>query len=280
MCRRAGFLQAAVSGGAADTLRYKNAADTADNARRMQRPDHVLVVDDDRDIRELLREYLEKNGLKVATAADGRQMRAALAAGPVDLIVLDLMLPGEDGLVLCRDLRANSAAAIPILMLTARDDEADRILGLEMGADDYLPKPFAARELLARIRAVLRRTRLLPPNLRAAEAARFLAFGEWLLDTTARHLLDPAGTMVSLSGAEYRLLRVFLDHPQRVLSRDQLLTLTQGREPELFDRSIDLLVSRLRQRLRDEAREPRYIKTVRSEGYVFAAAVAPRASAP
>jgi len=226
-----------------------------------------------------VREYLEKNNKKVTTAADGRQMRAALAAAPVDLIVLDLMLPGDDGLVLCRDLRARSTA-VPILMLTARDEEADRIVGLEMGADDYLIKPFAARELLARIRAVLRRARMLPPNMRAAEPARLLGFGEWLLDTTARHLIDAAGTMVSLSGAEYRLLRVFLDHPQRVLSRDQLLTLTQGREPEPFDRSIDLLVSRLRQRLRDEAREPRYIKTVRSEGYVFAAAVVPRESRP
>jgi len=179
------------------------------------------------------------------------------------------MLPGEDGLALTRDLRAGKWKAIPILMLTARSDEADRILGLEMGADDYLVKPFAARELLARVRAVLRRTRMLPPNMRSTEEARMLAFGEWRLDTIARHLLDDSGLMVALSGAEYRLLRVFLDHPQRVLSRDQLLTRTQGRETEPFERSIDLLVSRLRQRLRDDAREPRYIKTVRNEGYVF-----------
>src|SRR5713101_6279902 len=216
----------------------------------MERADHILVVDDDREIRELLTAYLTKNGFKVTAAADGRQMHLALAAVPVDLIVLDLMLPGEDGLVLCRDLRAEGSTSVPILMLTARNEETDRIVGLEMGADDYLAKPFAARELLARIRAVLRRTRMLPPNLRSAELARALAFGEWLLDTTARHLIDPAGTMVSLSGAEYRLLRVFLDHPQRVLTRDQLLNLTQGREAELFDRSIDLLVSRVRQRLR------------------------------
>jgi len=239
----------------------------------MERPDHILVVDDDLEIRELLTEYLEKNGFKVTAAADGRQMRAALAVAPIDLIVLDLMLPGEDGLVLCRDLRARGSEPMPILMLTARGEETDRIVGLEMGADDYLAKPFAARELLARIRAVLRRARMLPANLRLTEPARLLAFGEWLLDTTARHLIDAAGTAVSLSGAEYRLLRVFLDHPQRVLSRDQLLNLTQGREAELFDRSIDLLVSRVRQRLRDYAREPRYIKTVRNEGYVFAAAV-------
>jgi two-component system OmpR family response regulator len=236
--------------------------------------DHILIVDDDREIRELLTAYLVKNGLRVAAVPTGRHMRAALEeSGPFDLIILDLMLPGEDGLTLCRDLRTGKYKAIPILMLTARSEEADRILGLEMGADDYLAKPFSARELLARIRSVMRRTRMLPPNMRQAESAQKLAFGEWQVDTTARHLLDASGTMVALSGAEYRLLRTFLDHPQKVLSRDQLLSLTQGREAELFERSIDLLVSRLRQRLRDDAREPRYIKTVRSEGYVFASAV-------
>lgn len=242
----------------------------------MQHTDHILVVDDDREIRELLTEYLEKNGLKVTAVADGKQLRAALMAASIDLIVLDLMLLGEDGLTLCRDLRASGAKPVPILMLTARGDETDRIVGLEMGADDYLTKPFAARELLARIHAVLRRTRMLPPNLQLTDAAHRIHFGAWVLDTTARHVLDADGTMVSLSGAEYRLLRVFLDHPQHVLNRDQLLNLTQGRDMELFDRSIDLLVSRLRQRLRDDAREPRYIKTVRSEGYVFAAEVEAR----
>jgi two-component system, OmpR family, response regulator len=158
-------------------------------------------------------------------------------------------------------------------MLTARNEETDRIVGLEMGADDYLPKPFAVRELLARIRSVLRRTRMLPPGMQVTEVAQLLAFGDWRLDTTARHLLDADGTVVALSGAEYRLLRVFLDHPQRVLTRDQLLNLTQGRQADPFDRSIDLLVSRLRQRLRDEPREPRYVKTLRNEGYVFSAAV-------
>jgi len=192
-----------------------------------------------------------------------------------DLLVLDLMLPGEDGLSLCRDLRSGKYKAMPILMLTAASEEADRILGLEMGADDYLAKPFAARELLARIRSVLRRTRMLPPGMEVSESSQMLAFGDWRLDTTARHLLDAEGTMVSLSGAEYRLLRVFLDNAQRVLTRDQLLNLTQGRQADAFDRSIDLLVSRLRQRLRDTAREPRYIKTLRSEGYVFSAEVKP-----
>ncbi|WP_263263079.1 response regulator [Pseudomonas sp. RIT-PI-S] len=235
----------------------------------MAHVDHVLIVDDDRDIRELVGNYLTKNGLRTTVVADGRQMRAFLAASQVDLIVLDIMLPGDDGLQLCRELRVGKHKATPVLMLTARSDETDRIVGLEMGADDYLPKPFAARELLARINAVLRRTRMLPPNLTVSEAGRLLAFGNWRLDTTARHLLDPADTVVALSGAEYRLLRVFLDHPQRVLSRDQLLNLTQGREADVFDRSIDLLVSRLRQRLLDDARAPAYIKTVRNEGYVF-----------
>ncbi len=235
----------------------------------MEHVDHILIVDDDREIRELVGNYLQKNGLRTTVAGDGRQMRAALDDGPVDLIVLDIMMPGDDGLLLCRELRAGKYKAVPVLMLTARNDETDRIIGLEMGADDYLTKPFAARELLARINAVLRRTRMLPPNLQVTEAGRLLAFGSWRLDTSARHLLDAQDTLVALSGAEYRLLRVFLDHPQRVLNRDQLLNLTQGRDADLFDRSIDLLVSRLRQRLLDDAREPAYIKTVRSEGYVF-----------
>ncbi|MGY4495057.1 response regulator [Pseudomonas sp. TE3610] len=235
----------------------------------MEHVDHILIVDDDREIRELVGNYLQKNGLRTTVAGDGRQMRAALEDGPIDLIVLDIMMPGDDGLLLCRELRAGKYKAVPVLMLTARNDETDRIIGLEMGADDYLTKPFAARELLARINAVLRRTRMLPPNLQVTEAGRLLAFGSWRLDTSARHLLDAQDTLVALSGAEYRLLRVFLDHPQRVLNRDQLLNLTQGRDADLFDRSIDLLVSRLRQRLLDDAREPAYIKTVRSEGYVF-----------
>ncbi len=235
--------------------------------------DHILIVDDDREIRELVSTYLTKNGLRVTVAPDGRHMRSFLDVNNVDLIVLDVMMPGDDGLVLCRELRAGKHKATPVLMLTARSDETDRIVGLEMGADDYLAKPFAARELLARIKAVLRRTRMLPPNLQITEAGQLLAFGDWQLDTTARHLIDQDGVIVALSGAEYRLLRVFVDHPQRVLNRDQLLSLTQGREAEMFERSIDLLVSRLRQHLKDDAREPRYIKTVRSEGYVFSTPV-------
>jgi len=231
--------------------------------------DHILVVDDDRDIRELVVDYLQKAGYRATGAANGKEMRALLDKQHVDLVVLDLMMPGEDGLTLCRQLRSDRHQDLPVLMLTARSDDMDRILGLEMGADDYMVKPFVARELLARIRAILRRFRALPPNLQVTEAGRILAFGEWQLDTSARHLLDAEGTIVALSGAEYRLLRVFLDHPQRVLTRDQLLNFTQGRDAELFERSIDLLVSRVRQRLNEDARTPAYIKTVRSEGYVF-----------
>jgi two-component system OmpR family response regulator len=231
---------------------------------------HVLVVDDDARLRALLQKFLSRSGFMVTPARDAAHARRLLEGLDFDLIVLDVMMPGDDGLVLCRELRAGKHKATPILMLTARTDDTDRIVGLEMGADDYLAKPFVARELLARIKAVLRRTRMMPPNLQITEAGQLLAFGDWQLDTVARHLLDKDGTAVALSGAEYRLLRVFLDHPHRVLSRDQLLNLTQGREAELFDRSIDLLVSRVRQRLRDDAREPAHIKTVRSEGYVLA----------
>jgi two-component system OmpR family response regulator len=239
----------------------------------LEHVDHILVVDDDRDIRELITDYLIKSGYRATGAANGREMRAVLSSSLVDLVVLDIMMPGDDGLTLCRQLRSDPRQNLPVLMLTARSEETDRILGLEMGADDYLIKPFVARELLARIKAILRRTRALPPNLHITGAGRIIAFGEWQLDTSARHLLDSDGVIVALSGAEYRLLRVFLDHPQRVLNRDQLLNLTQGRDAELFERSIDLLVSRLRQRLREDAREPAYIKTVRSEGYVLASTV-------
>jgi two-component system OmpR family response regulator len=240
----------------------------------MDRPDHLLLVDDDRQLLTLLADYLQAAGFRISTATDATQMRQMLAQQAIDLIVLDLMLPGEDGLSLCRDLRSRGSVHIPVLMLTARAEEADRIVGLEMGADDYLTKPFASRELLARIRAVLRRTRMLPPALQPAAVARELVFGDgWRLDTVARHLVDAEGTLVSLTGGEYRLLRVLMDHAQQVLSRDQLLNLTQGREADPFDRSIDLLVSRLRQRLREDAREPRLIKTVRNGGYVFCAEV-------
>jgi len=236
----------------------------------MENPPHILIVDDDREIRSLLADYLDANACKTVTAADGAEMRNILATTRVDLIVLDLTLPGEDGLTLCRNLRAQSN--LPVVMLTARGSALDRILGLEMGADDYLPKPFEPRELLARIRSVLRRTQALPPNLEPS-AADCLRFAGWRLDLTARHLVNPQSVVVALSGAEFRLLKVFLEHPNRVLNRDQLLNLTQGRDADPYDRSIDLMISRLRQKLGEDARSPQIIKTVRNEGYVLAASV-------
>jgi two-component system OmpR family response regulator len=236
----------------------------------MDRPDHILIVDDDAEIRSLLSRYLQKNGLRATAAADGRAMWQALDKGMFDLIVLDLMLPGDDGLTLCRTLRAHSD--IPIIMLTARGEETDRIVGLEMGADDYLPKPFSARELLARIKVILRRARSLPPNLRPEEE-REIHFGDWVLDTAHRHLVSPAGVVTPVGGAEYRLLRIFLAHPNRVLSRDQLVEMTQGKEADALDRSIDVQVSRLRRRLGDGSRDPGMIKTVRGEGYVLSVPV-------
>lgn len=236
----------------------------------MDRADHILIVDDDAEIRHLLVRYLDKNGLRATAVADGRSMWHALDKGTFDLIVLDLMLPGDDGLTLCRDLRARSD--IPIIMLTARGEETDRIVGLEMGADDYLAKPFSARELLARIKVILRRARSLPPNLRPEEL-REIRFGDWVLDTAHRHLVSAAGVVTPMGGAEYRLLRIFLAHPNRVLSRDQLMEMTQGKEADALDRSIDVQVGRLRKRLGDGPREPALIKTVRGEGYVLSVPV-------
>jgi two-component system OmpR family response regulator len=236
----------------------------------MDRPDHILIVDDDAEIRNLLGRYFEKNGLRATAVADGRAMWQALDRGAFDLVVLDLMLPGDDGLTLCRTLRARSD--IPIIMLTARGEETDRIVGLEMGADDYLPKPFSARELLARIKVILRRARSLPHNLRPEEE-REIVFGDWVLDTTHRQLVSPRGVVTPIGGAEYRLLRILLAHPNRVLSRDQLMELTQGKEADALDRSIDVQVSRLRRRLGDGSRDAAMIKTVRGEGYVLSVPV-------
>ncbi|HET7675648.1 MAG TPA: response regulator [Gammaproteobacteria bacterium] len=238
----------------------------------MGETDHILVVDDDAEIRSLLGTYLRKNGFRVSVAANGREMRTALETAAPDLIVLDLMLPGEDGLALCRDLRSRSDD-VPIIMLTARGEDVDRILGLEMGADDYLPKPFNPRELLARINGVLRRARSLPPQPRGDVPAGMLRFAGWTLDTVARELLSPDGVVVPLSGGEYRLLRVFLEHPNRILNRDQLMDLTRGREAAPFDRSIDVQISRLRTALGEDARNPQILKTVRNEGYILAAPV-------
>jgi two-component system OmpR family response regulator len=232
--------------------------------------DHILVVDDDSEIRALLSEYLQRNGYRVTTAAEGKAMWAALEVKKPDLIVLDVMMPGDDGLTLCRNLRARSA--VPIIMLTARGEETDRIVGLEMGADDYLAKPFNPRELLARVKSVLRRARSLPGNL-APEEAGTLRFAGWTLDLKARHLVSPQAVVVPLSGVEFKLLRAFLEHPNSVLTRDQLIDLMMSRDAAPFDRAIDVQVSRLRSRLEDDAKNPKLIKTVRGEGYVLAAQV-------
>ncbi|WP_260294858.1 response regulator [Sedimenticola hydrogenitrophicus] len=236
----------------------------------MEKRRHILVVDDDPEIRQLLQAYLEQNGYRVTAVGEGKAMNRVLEEQRIDLVVLDLMLPGADGLELCRNLRVKSR--VPIIMLTARGDEMDRILGLEMGADDYLPKPFNPRELLARIKVVLRRSAALPYD-QPESPVRAIRFANWTLDPVARHLESSSGAVVPLSGAEYRLLKVFLEHPNRVLNRDQLLDLTQGRDADPFDRSIDVLVSRLRRRLEDDPKDPGIIKTVRGEGYVFAVQV-------
>ena len=234
----------------------------------MTKTAHLLVVDDDRDIRALVAEQLEAAGYQVSVAADGDRMRAVLANNTIDLLILDLNLPGTDGLALCREVQAKSAT--PIIMLTARREEVDRVLGLEMGADDYLTKPFAPRELLARIRSVLRRTRALPTNLEPLEA-QHARFAGWTLNIVQRQLIDPQGRTVILSGAEFRLLKVLVERHNRVLSREQLLALGAVRQGE--DRAIDLQVSRLRSKLGDDPKAPVLIKTIRSEGYIFTASV-------
>ncbi len=230
----------------------------------------ILIVDDDREIRTLLADYLQTNGYRCHMAAEGQAMWRILDESEIDLVVLDLNLPGEDGLTLCRNLRAKSS--IPVIMLTARGEPLDRILGLEMGADDYLPKPFEPRELLARIRSVLRRSHN-QANHHANDKLHFLRFAGWSLDLTARHLINPQEMIIVLSGAEFRMLKIFLEHPNRVLNRDQLLNMTQGRDADPFDRSIDIQISRIRQKLGEDARSPQIIKTVRNGGYVLAVSV-------
>jgi two-component system OmpR family response regulator len=230
--------------------------------------DHILVVDDDSEIRALLGEYLLRHSYRVTAVADGPSMEQAMEDTRFDLVVLDVMLPGEDGISLCRKLRSHST--MPVIMLTARGEEPDRIAGLETGADDYLGKPFNPRELLARIKSVLRRARSLPENLQA-EDVRVFRFGGWRLTAATRQLQTADGMAVPLSGAEYRLLSIFLRHPGTVLSRDRLTELLRGRENNLpFDRSLDVQVSRLRQRLRDDGHEPGIVRAVRGQGYVFA----------
>ena len=234
-----------------------------------ERP-HVLIVDDDREIRGLLAQYLEKHDFRTTAVPDGREMRRVLERSHVDLLVLDLMLPGEDGLSLCRELRSRSQ--LPIIMLTARGEDVDRIVGLELGADDYVAKPFNPRELLGRIKAVLRRAAHAPRDP-SPDNVRGFAFGDWRLDTVTRTLSNSAGREVALSGAEQHREQPVLGAGNRVLTRAQLTELLRGRDADPFDRSIDVRVSRLRQILGDDARAPQIIKTVYGEGYVIGVSV-------
>ena len=232
----------------------------------------LLVVDDDADLRELLCGYLTDNGYQVRSVADGAAMWLEVHKQMPDLIILDVMLPGEDGLTLCRNLRSQSQ--VSVLMLTAKGDEMDRIIGLEMGADDYLPKPFHTRELLARIKSILRRvSETAEGSVKTQRQPQRLVFSGWMLDLPARHLVDAQGVVTSLSSGEFRLLRVLAENANQVLSRDQLMDVLAGREAGPFDRSIDVMISRLRKRLGDEAREPKLIKTIRNEGYILSAEV-------
>lgn len=234
---------------------------------------HILIVDDHREIRELVSRALTKEGFRVSTAADGRAMRKALADSRIDLILLDLMLPGEDGLSLCRAVRAESNT--PIIMLTAKGDEVDRVIGLEMGADDYLPKPFGSRELVARIKAVLRRSGEKSSPVGSDQRPTRYRFERWTLDTGVRELVRNDGVTVPLSTGEYDLLIALVERPQRVLNRDQLLDLARGRTANALDRSIDTQISRLRKKLERDPGDPKIIKTVWGGGYMFTPAVSP-----
>ncbi|HYZ32927.1 MAG TPA: response regulator [Crenalkalicoccus sp.] len=240
----------------------------------MEPQPHILVVDDDREIRELLARFLERQGMRVTAARDAREARRLWPLGRYHLVVLDLMLPGEPGLDFARWLRAQDGAegGVPIVMLTAMSEETDRIVGLELGADDYVPKPFNPRELAARIRAVLRRTGAEAggPKEPPAKAVRFAG---WVLEPARRRLLNPEGAEVPLTGGEYELLQVLVERPNRVLTRDMLMDLLRGRQAGPFDRAIDVAVSRLRRKLEDDGRNPTLIKTVRGGGYVLAATV-------
>ena len=230
---------------------------------------HILVVDDDREIRELLSRFLEKQGMRVSAARDAREARRLWPLGRYHIVVLDLMMPGESGLDFARWLRSQSN--VPILMLTAMAEETDRIVGLELGADDYVQKPFNPRELLARIRAILRRTNGEGPALEAD--ARPIQFAGWTLEPGRRRLLNPDGAEVPLTGGEYELLAALVERPNRILTRDMLMDLLRGRQAGPFDRAIDVAVSRLRRKLEDDGRNPNLIKTVRAGGYVLSTTV-------
>lgn len=232
---------------------------------------HILVVEDDGEMRMLIAKLLRQNGYRVTGARDGREMWETLGNAPVDLVLLDVMLPGQSGLDLTRALRAKTR--IPIIMVTARGDEADRIVGLELGADDYIPKPFSRLELLARIRAVLRRAQPADEARMAGTGGDRILFAGWALDTRRRELTAPDGTAVDLSGGEYDMLLAFCEHPQRVLTRDQLLDLARNRVSDSIDRSVDVMVSRLRRKVEPTDDSPAIIKTIRGAGYMFIPAV-------
>ena len=230
---------------------------------------HILVVDDHRDIRDPLAAYLQKNGYRSSTAASAAEAREVILRHGINLIVLDIMMPGEDGLSLCRYLRENTN--IPVILLTARAEEADRIVGLEMGADDYVVKPFSPRELLARIKTVLRRVHMLPPSRDCVGETNKISFDRFIFDIERRELLDDEGISIPLSTSEYKLLNVFIRRPHITLTRDQLLDLTAGRDAVAFDRSIDNQISRLRKKIERDSKNPELIKTVWGGGYVLAA---------
>ncbi len=227
---------------------------------------HILVVDDQQEIRDVVQEYLTGEGFRVSTAHDGAGMRRVLSQTPADLVILDLMLPGEDGLTLARALRSQSG--IGIIILTGRGETVDRIIGLEMGADDYLPKPFHLRELLARVKSVLRRVQSRTGE--GPQPARSHArFAGWSLDLSSRELTSPTGEAVRLTTGEFDLLAAFVSNANQVLSRDRLLDLARNREAGPFDRTIDVQVGRLRRKLEDDPQNPSLIKTVRGSGYIF-----------
>lgn len=234
----------------------------------------IAVVEDDPEIRGLVVSLLKREGFEAAACESGGDLDRLIARQRVDLVVLDVMMPGEDGLSICRRLR--SRGDIPVLIVTAKGDDIDRIIGLEVGADDYLPKPFNPRELVARVRAILRRTRMangVVANGRAQERAAVYRFAAWTLDSGSRDLIDPEGRAIALTGGEFDLLLVLLSHPQRVLNRDQLLDWTRGRSAGPYDRSVDVQMGRLRRKLGDVGDETTLIKTVRGGGYLFASAV-------
>lgn len=233
----------------------------------------ILLVDDEPSIREPLAEYLGTNGLNILTAASAAEAREQIESHEIDLVLLDIMMPGEDGLSLTRDLRANTQ--LPVILLTARAEDTDRIVGLEIGADDYVTKPFNPRELLARIKAVLRRTEGQGMPVKSGDGVRYGIEG-FTLETEGRRLLDPQGEEIKLTGGEYELLLVLTERAGRVLNRDQLLDMTQGREAHVFDRSIDNQISRLRKKIELDPKEPVIIKTVRGGGYVLAGKVTRR----